>query len=271
MIDERDKIILRDVARIAEAEGIDLFVIGAGARFLVHDWPRGVARGRGTTDWDIAVRVSSWAEFERLKTSLCAGPFRRTAADHRLTHAGGRNLDVVPFGGVEAEDRTVTYPQGRTTHSVLGLRECQACCTEVDVGDGVTVRAVGLPGLTLLKAKAYLDRRPGQTHDLQDLDFGVDTYAHTLDDGAVFEHAAEVLQGGDVLYEDVGAYLLAREVRALGMNRAVMQPLLQLIDELTEPDGRAVDDLLRGAPHDQVARRLEIARRYLAFRTGLSA
>ena len=59
MINERDKAVLRDLSCIADKEDIEFFVIGAGARFLVYDWPYRLTGGRGTTDWDIAVRVSS--------------------------------------------------------------------------------------------------------------------------------------------------------------------------------------------------------------------
>jgi predicted nucleotidyltransferase len=116
MINERDKAVLCDLSCIADKEGIEFFVIGAGARFLAYDWPRRIEGGRGTTDWDIAVRVSSWGDFERLKDALTSSEaqFETTAAEHRLRHVRGRSLDVVPFGGVEAPDRTVTYPHGET-------------------------------------------------------------------------------------------------------------------------------------------------------------
>ena len=263
---------LRDLARVASREDIEFFVIGAGARFLVYDWPLRLHGGRGTTDWDIAVRLSSWNAFERLKVTLTAkeAPFEATAAAHRLRHLGGRSLDIVPFGGLEAADRTVTYPHEAATHSVLGLRECEDCCTDVDIGEGVSVRVVAPPGLVLLKAKAYLDRRPMKTHDLQDLDFMVETFRDTVDDQAVFDRSATVLQEEVVLHEDVGAYLLAAEVRELGVASQATEPLLELVDELMDPRSHAVDDLLRSAAHAQARQRTSIARRYAAFKAGLS-
>jgi len=272
LISEKDTAVLCDLARIASREGIEFFVIGAGARFLIHDWPRRLTGGRGTTDWDIAVRVSSWRELERLRSALTSNEagFKVTGAEHRFSHVGGRRLDVVPFGGVEAPDRTVTYPHGETTHSVLGLSECAECCVDVAVGDGVSVRVVGPPGLVLLKANAYLERRSTMTHDVEDIDFIAETYRDTLEDATVFKRAADVLQEEVVLYEDVGAYLLAMDVRALSVASPVMEPLHQLVDELTEPSSRAVDHVLRGAGDEQAQRRQAIVRRYSAFKQGLS-
>lgn len=273
MIDERDKAVLRDVARIANRESIKFFVIGAGARFLTYDWPRGLSGGRGTTDWDIAVRVSSWAEFERLRQALSSDDagFETTPADHRFRHTSGRRLDAVPFGGVETPDRTVTYPEGETTHSVLGLRECEECCLDVDVGDGVSVRVVAPPGLVLLKAKAYLDRRSTITHDVQDLDFMVATFRDTLEDAVVFERAIDVLQEGVVLYEDVGAYLLAMDVRDLRVAPDAVAPLRQLVEELIDPSSKAVDHVVQGVWVGQAQQREAVVQRYLAFRLGISS
>jgi predicted nucleotidyltransferase len=83
MLSDEDKVVLRDLAIRARAAQVGFFVIGAGARLLAYDWPLQVIGGRATTDWDIAVRVASWDEFERLKDALTAEgtAFRRTQAD----------------------------------------------------------------------------------------------------------------------------------------------------------------------------------------------
>lgn len=269
-ISDEDKVVLRDLAKIAASVGIDFFVIGAGARFLLYDWPKKLAGGRGTTDWDIAVRVASWSEFERLKAALTGtGRFNQAAAEHRLEHVEGRRLDVVPFGGVESPDRMVAYPKGETTHSVLGLDECDARCEVVDLGEGVSVRAVVPPGLVVLKAQAYLERRPYKTHDVRDLNFVVETYLETLDDEVVFERAAEVLQDEKVLYEDAGAYILALDVVQLGLSNEVIEPLRRLVEELLDEASKAVDDVLVRDTEQQAQQRAEITRRYSAFRLGL--
>lgn len=270
MLSDGDKTVLRDVARIARDEGLEFFVIGTGARFLVHDWPHAIPGGRGTTDWDIAVRAATWDDYQQLRSALTAGgaPFRSTSVEHRLAHDAGRRLDFVPFGGVESLDRTVTYPKGETSHSVVGLSECEACCVEVDLGDEISVRVVGAPGLTLLKAQAYLDRRPTQTHDVRDLDFMVRTYAEALGDPVVFDRAADVLQDDVVEYEHVGAYLLALDIRELGVGNEAVRSLHALLPELTDEASRAVDDLLVGRGAPQARARRTVVQRYAAFAIG---
>jgi len=246
-------------------------VIGAGARFLAYDWPNGVAGGRGTTDWDVAVRVATWDEYERLRRALTteSAPFRSSGAEHRLLHVHGRSLDVVPFGGIEVGDRTVVYPKGGTTHSVLGLRELEECCVSVEVGDGVVVQVLGPTGLVLLKALAYLERRPVLTHDIQDIDFIVRTYRDVVGDDAVFERAADVLQAERIRYVDVGAYLLGRDILASRTGDAVLAPLRTLLAELKDPMSRAVDDVLAVPRWGPEQDREGILLRYAALHLGL--
>lgn len=273
MIADADRAVLRDVARIAGQAGCAFFVIGAGARLLAYDWPNRVAGGRGTTDWDIAVRMATWGEYERLRLALTAddAPFRPSEAEHRLFHVQGRSLDVVPFGGVEVGDRTVVYPRAGTTHSVLGLRELEDCCVSVDVGDGVRVNVLGPAGLVLLKALSYLERRPALTHDVQDIDFIVRTYGVVLGDEAVFARAAEVLQAERVAYVDVGAYLLGRDIQASGPSRVILAPLRTLLLELADPMSRAVDDVLAASTWGSVLEREGVVLRYAALHLGLES
>jgi predicted nucleotidyltransferase len=269
--DDADKAVLRDLARIAWREGLRFFVIGAGARFLVHDWPHAITGGRGTTDWDIAVRVATWTEYEQLRSVLTRldAPFRPTMSEHKFVHVQGRQLDVVPFGGVETEDRTVVYPTSGSTLSVLGFRECEEHCVPVDVGDGLRVNAVGSTGLVLLKAQTYLDRRPALTYDIQDIDFIVRTYGETLGDRSVFERASDVLQEERVAYEHVGAYLLGRDIAEIGFGNAAVAPLRTLLAELSDPKSRAADDVQVSKGRGLEPDRTTILLRYEAFRLGL--
>lgn len=218
------------------------------------------------------MRVSSWGEYERLLHALTAdASFKTTPAEHRLVHADGRCLDLVPFGGVEGAGRTVTYPAGGTTHSVLGLSECEACCVEADLGEGVVVRAVEPPGLILLKARTYLDRRPAIIHDIRDLDFVVRTYRDVLGDSAVFERAGDLLRDEEVVYQDVGAFVLARDILGLGIADEVVVPLRELVAELNLPQSTAVDDVLLRREGPQAQEREAVAQRYSAFQKGLKS
>ncbi len=152
---------------------------------------------------------------------------------------------------------------------MLGFRECEACCVPVDVGGGSIVDVVVPAGLVLLKAKAYLDRRPAMTHDVQDIDFIARTYRDALGDSAVFERAAAVLQDERVSYEHVGAYLLGRDIAARGFGDAAMTAPRALLAELMDPMSRAVDDVRASSGWGLDQDRRTIVLRYVALRLGL--
>lgn len=170
---------------------------------------------------------------------------------------------------MESPDRTVAYPVGGSIHSVLGFMECEQRCVSVEVGDGLCVAAVAPPGLVLLKANAYLERRPALTHDLEDIDFIARTYEGGFDATTVFERAAEVLQEEHITYEHVGAYLLGRDLAGGGFADAVLAPLLVVLAELKDPMSRSVDDVRGRARLRPDHDRATIVLRYAAMSLGL--
>ena len=100
-----------------------LMVIGATARNILSVGLFGRLPQRGTRDVDIAVAVASWSAYERATATL-----RRRAGVHAFTvDVDGVHVpvDVVPYGGIEAFDRTVDLPDDHRLN-VLGLREAFA-------------------------------------------------------------------------------------------------------------------------------------------------
>ncbi len=110
-------------------------LVGATARDIAlaaegHDAPL-----RATNDVDIAVVVADAAAFERLVADLAAVP---GGGAHKFL-VNGVDVDVVPFGGIEREDRTVIWPDGSTMNT-LGFAESLESALELllpgDVGCG---------------------------------------------------------------------------------------------------------------------------------------
>lgn len=276
MIRLEDRQVLVDLATTARELGREFYVIGAGARLLVHDWPHDVEGGRETTDWDIAVCVPGWRDYESLKAHLTDGEppaFSPAAAEHRLIHRSGRRLDLVPFGGVEDEERRITYPRDGTRHSTYGLRECRRHCTQVTIASGVEVSVVTTPALVVLKAEAFLDRRiEGATHDLQDIDFLLRTYAATVPEKEVFDRAGDALVDDRIEYEDVGAFLLGQRL-AEEMEAETLRPVHQVLLETDDEGAAVLDPLVRHAlfEEEQIRERRAVLRRFAALKAGLES
>ncbi|MEM8714460.1 MAG: nucleotidyl transferase AbiEii/AbiGii toxin family protein [Cyanobacteria bacterium P01_G01_bin.4] len=223
---------LEDLDRIAGELGIDLMLVGAGARILVFDRPFGY-QGRATMDWDVGVRLGGWPEFDRLVLAMTQGadaPFEPTATEHRFIHIQTElPLDVVPFGGIARSDRTIRWPGDRGTEmSVVGFEEALACAEEVSA-DSIAaerLKVVTLPGFVVLKLIAWSDRQAKK--DLQDVALILRWY----EPDAIFDELADELASGAVEYDVAGAYLLGREIRrGFGRSLVDVQSVVNVILE----------------------------------------
>jgi hypothetical protein len=110
--------VLMALCDLAQAGGVQIMLVGATARDIAlaaegHDAPL-----RATNDVDIAVVVADAAAFERLVADLAAVP---GGGAHKF-RVNGIDVDIVPFGGIEREDRTVIWPDGSTMNT-LGFTE----------------------------------------------------------------------------------------------------------------------------------------------------
>ncbi|MBL8861737.1 MAG: nucleotidyl transferase AbiEii/AbiGii toxin family protein [Planctomycetes bacterium] len=271
-----DLALLRDLLAVVPHPAQPCFLVGAGARVLGLDERFGIAGARATLDWDFAVRVGSWREWESLRARLLDAPgrpFRPTSAQHRLEHAQGRQLDLVPFGGLETGAGEIVWPDA-TRMTVHGFAEAAAHCDVIEVENGLLVHVASLPSLALLKLHAYLDRRTkGVTKDIQDFDWIARHYDFPSDhELRIHEELAERLIASGTEFSEAGAMLLGVDVARIH-SMAVIAPVRRLLTESLDPHSRAIEDVLKAARGLDDERRQElrgrIAARMQAFERGL--
>jgi predicted nucleotidyltransferase len=69
-------------------------------------------------------------------------------------------VDLIPFGGVEREDRTIAWPPDEDfVMRVAGFSDGMESSVPVRLADDLVVRVVSLPALLVLKLFAWLDRK----------------------------------------------------------------------------------------------------------------
>lgn len=155
--------VLSEVSAVAERHDVRLMVVGATARDILSETIVGALPARATADVDIAVAVPSWEAFGSLTADLP----RIGRSPHRFLVAGVQ-VDVVPFGGIETDDRLVDWGDG-TRMSALGLREAYANAEPVRLPGGTEVLVPTVAGLVVLKLSAWSDRRLETKRDAVDL------------------------------------------------------------------------------------------------------
>jgi predicted nucleotidyltransferase len=200
--------VLADVREAAR--GADFLVVGAMARDLLLHYGQGVPITRATTDIDLGVAVSSWADFHQLRDAcLNSGHFTSgRPGNHRLIHRSGVPLDLIPFGGVEREDGTIEWPQDNAVMGVLGYREARATATQVLLPDKMPVATVCLPMLAILKLMAWSERHTYTPRkDASDLFLVLRNYLNDENTARLYEVGTHLLEREDFDYEVAGAWL----------------------------------------------------------------
>ena len=152
--------------------GIDFYLVGAVSRDL---WITGIhkAKPRKTTgDIDFAICINDKGGYEALKEYLISQegfhPYQENA--FVLIYKDGMQVDLLPFGAIEDEDRRVTVQgSGFTSVHVDGFHEVyENQLPEVEMG-AHRFKFCTLAGIVLLKMIAWEDRPEVRADDILDI------------------------------------------------------------------------------------------------------
>lgn len=210
---------------------IDYFVAGAMARDIVLLNVLGFDTLRATRDIDLAVNVSSWNQFDALKTRLIDshGFSMANGAAQRVYYGSVYPVDLVPFGGVVENDGNIKWPpDSAIVMNVLGYDEALDSTLKVEVRPGTVIPVASLASLAMLKVFAWIDRGHRDRKDALDLALLLRRYADTIDAGDLHASEAAVLDAVDYDYERAGARILGKHIRQM----ATPETLGKLLDHL---------------------------------------
>lgn len=177
-------------SRAAEC-GAEIMVVGAIARDILIRHVVGSPPLRATADIDVAVAVASWHDLDCL-----TGGLKETRGGVHKFLVDGVEVDIIPFGGVESDKRTITWPNDHRM-DVLGFSEALVAAVQVKLPGDLTVAVASLPAQSLLKLFAWRDRRYQDRRDAVDLR----TILYSYHEGPYF----------DQLYADYAPLLLKHD------------------------------------------------------------
>jgi predicted nucleotidyltransferase len=199
--------------------GLAPFIVGAFARDLHLQFANHIVTARKTEDFDLAMAVPDWRAFEAVKTALIAsGEF--TASDgqaHRLRYRGRLSVDLVPFGGLETQARSIAWPpDGRFIMDVFGFEEASRHVVEVVLPGDVRTNVVSLAALGLLKLTCWHDRHArAPLKDATDLMLIARHYLEAGNQERLFQTFPHWFNEAGVDYESAGAQLLGYDIAAM--------------------------------------------------------
>jgi predicted nucleotidyltransferase len=242
--------VIRDVLRVTEGAGAQIFVAGAVARDLWLWHAHGIRTGRATADLDFAVQCEDWRHFDVISEALVELGFKVDPRKrHRFLHRNGTPVDLVPFGGIEKADRTIAWPPDEShIMSLLGFREVLGMTVVFHLPGGVSVPVVSLPSLVALKLVAWQDRRirePGK--DAADLEVILRSYGNAGNIERVFDEILGLGERKDFDFELAGAELLGQDL-AKTTGAELVEALRELLENESNVEGelRLAREMRRG-------------------------
>jgi predicted nucleotidyltransferase len=219
--DQIDPLILEAVRKIdaaARQHETSYFLAGATAREVILRHVFGRPAGRRTLDIDFGIGVRDWEHFQTLKSALVeqAG-FTVHRAHQRLIYptTPAVIVDLIPFGGVEREDRTIAWPPEEDfVMQVAGFSDGMESSVPVRLAEDLVVRVVSIPTLLVLKLFAWLDRKQ-EKRDAPDIYTLLKDYGDAGNEDRLFGEALNILEAEAYDVEIAGARLLGRDAAAV--------------------------------------------------------
>jgi len=265
-LDQISMDLLLAVDSTAATLGVTYCIIGAFARDVVLGLCFGIDTGEATRDIDFGLMMDDWAQFDDLRARLIA---RKEFAEHRgiphrLTFRGVRQLDLMPFGGVERKPGEIAWPpEFATVMSTLGLRQAYSRALPITIAKGRSVPFVSPAALMLLKLIAWSERGSAvDRRDARDLGLLLKTYLRAGNEERLYGELVALLDEPDFDYDAAGARILGRDLAGVA-GREARARLEQILEQ--GMDSARGEQLLRALPL-----RYEEARRLLeALLTGL--
>ncbi len=219
--------------RVAAAIGVPFFLIGATARDTIMEKGLSIRSGRATNDVDVAVRVSGWDEFGRLKQALLdTGNFTEAREAQRLVYRDELPVDIVPFGGSTDPDHKLSWPPEHDfVMSTVGFEEAfeAAQLVRVRARPPLDIRVASLAGLAILKIIAWAERPSERNKDAYDLGFIMENYLDAGNYDRLMEEHHDLVDVEDFDYTRAGGRLLGRDIGSIANpeTKARIQETLQ--------------------------------------------
>lgn len=264
-IDQVSTDLLLAVDSTAAALGVTYFIIGAFARDVILGLCFGIDTGEATRDIDFGLMMDDWAQFDELRAQLIAHKefAEHRGIPHRLTFRGVRQLDIVPFGGIERKPGEIAWPPEFTTvMSTVGLRQAHARALPITIAKGRSVPFASPAALTLLKLIAWSERGSAiNRRDARDLGLLLTTYLRAGNEERLYGEHAALLDEADFDFDGAGARILGRDLAGIagpdtrvrleqildqGMDRARGEPLLRSLTLRYEEARRLLEALRKG-------------------------
>jgi len=213
-----------------------VILLGAFARDLIFFHIHGIEDlPRATMDIDTCVQMASWDDFNVACDQLRALGFENKEDEHpeKFTDANGQEVDLLPFGGLSEDGRTITWPTDNSPWTISGIEEAHDHAILVRL-DGLELRVVPPCAMIYLKMFATRDRPDVRKRkDSADIHYVLKHYLTVAGRNRIRSEGSD----GDLM-EKVGGNLQHAIAHLVGrdMGRIVQQQTAESLSEILQSE-----------------------------------
>lgn len=189
-LEARKADVLRKVSRALGDSGAQPMLVGAFARDVWFWHLNGIETGRATDDIDISMAFRSWDGFREFSEALKTVGFEQPdpeCPEKLVDSATGQKLDLLPFGGVSEDGRSITWHGNQARWGILGFEDSyrSAAILPLDAEGSARFRLATLPAIVTLKMMSFYERlEERKRKDGADIGFTMAHYVSVGDNGA---------------------------------------------------------------------------------------
>ena len=246
--DPQTIVVIADLGGVLNLSSVPFLLIGAAARDLVFHAAFDLPVVRKTNDVDFAVELAAWTDFAALEARLLDSGrfFKDSRQAQRFRHQSGVEVDIVPFGDIEAPAGTIVWPPNAQEMSTDGMLEAAQAALVFRLRSEplLDIRVCAPAGLAILKLFSWMDRRDrGGGRDAQDLRYLLE---HYMDVQEIHPRQDDDIWTEDITYEQAGARLLGRHMAlmATATTRQKVEALLRQETDTNSPQ-RLAETMVR--------------------------
>ncbi|MGB3369862.1 MAG: hypothetical protein WBD41_16120 [Rhodococcus sp. (in: high G+C Gram-positive bacteria)] len=223
--------ILDEVTRLVSPLKVRYLVVGATARNIQSVGLMNEVPDRATKDVDIAIAIDNWKDYDRISRVLP----RKGIHQHKFEVLGAE-VDVVPFGEIEDENREICWPGGATRMNVVGYREARESAMAVTMPSGSRISVPSIAAQAVLKLMAWNDRRMYTSKDAVDLRSIITWYSEGPFETELFDRHRSILDIYEWETVSAGAHRLGEDMANLLSHRHAYQMVLDVLENQATMD-----------------------------------
>lgn len=206
-------------------------LLGAFARDMIFYHLHGITVPRGTMDIDTCIQMASWTDYDDLCERIRSAGFHNERPDHpeKFSDRNGQEVDVLPFGGVSIDGKSITWPADASSWTVAGIQEAHDHAWRIHT-DGLMLRIAPPAALIYLKMISVHDRpQARRKKDTGDIHFVLRHYPDITGKDRLCSGGSEA----DIMsLSDGNPTLAAARLAGRDMGRMISDPTAAVLEDL---------------------------------------